>query len=142
MADLPYDPLERVPPVDFVGGLFDVEPQLLAQVALDFYLKHLEGTSVSDSRLGDVRFTREGRKAFEKLPDNRLRMSTVKALRELARNAVATEATQDTVTGVVPFRVDGQVYALKLVFRKAGDKFQFEDFAGYGMPGKLPGSSV
>lgn len=41
-----------------------------------------------------------------------------------------------TVTGVVPFRVDGQVYAVKLTFQKAGDKLQFEDFAGYGMPGK------
>lgn len=92
MPEIPYEPLERIPPVNLVGGLFEVGPHLLAQTALDYYLKHFEGASVPDARVGDVRFTKEGRKAFEKLPDNRLRMSAVKALRELAEMRYRSKA--------------------------------------------------
>lgn len=114
----------------------------LSAMALEFYSKHLEGTQVSDARVGTVRFTETGKQAFEKLPEHRLRMSTVKALRELVRRAVPTEdlqlgANQPNMTfvhAVVPVRVGENVYAVRIVLRKVGDEFHFEDFQGYGMP--------
>lgn len=109
---------------------FDVPAQDLYETANEWFRNNIQGSSVRNDALGaDVGFSKAGRgKVLSVGRRDARRMSIVKALPELVKNAVLVEEVGDRkgrdglegyATLIAPAVVDGQPYAVSMKVRRA-----------------------
>ncbi|WRQ05453.1 DarB-like antirestriction [Ralstonia phage AhaGv] len=112
---------------------FDVAPESLYETANEWFKKNLQGTSVRNGALGgDIDFSRAGRSKMLSIGRrNPLRMAVVRALSDIAQNAVPVEFNTDRkgrenvegyTTAIAPVEIDGKTYAVLLKTRRVANE--------------------
>lgn len=112
---------------------FDVAPEALYETANEWFKENLQGKSVPNEALGgDIDFSRAGRSKMLSIGRrNPPRMAVVRALSDIARNAVPVEFNADRkgrdniegyTTAIAPVEIDGKTYAVLLKARRVANE--------------------